>query len=175
MAEETNGEQQEAQAARKPFSLLVLGVVGIVSAGAGFATPFIVPGLPSAQETIEEPSDSRVAVDFPRPSGEIAFVPFGESVVNLNDGRMSRYLRLNLTLQVDKAQQEQISKLIEERKVILKDWLLRYLSDKDMDAIRGATGQNRMRREIMDHFNTALFADGYDRIHDILFEEFNVQ
>lgn len=176
MAEETNNdEQQENRAARKPLSLLLLVGVGFVSAGAGFATPFIVPGLLSAQGTVEEPADSRGAVDIPRPSGEIAFVQFGESVVNINDGRMSRYLRLSLTLQVDKAQQEEISKLVEARKVILKDWLLGYLSDKDMEAIRGAAGQNRMRREIMDHFNSTLFPDGYDRIHDILFEEFNVQ
>jgi flagellar basal body-associated protein FliL len=44
-----------------------------------------------------------------------------------------------------------------------------------MDQIRGAAGQNRIRRQIQDHMNTTLFDDGYDHIHDVLFEEFNVQ
>lgn len=175
MTEETSDEQQDAQPAKKRLSLLVLAAVGLVSGGAGFATPCLVPGLVSGQGTTEGPADARALVDIPQPEGEIAFIPFGETVVNLNDGRLSRYLRLNLTLQVDEVQQEQITKLLEERKVILKDWLLRYLSDKDMEAIRGSAGHNRMRREIMDHFNTTLFPDGYDRIVDVLFEEFAVQ
>jgi flagellar basal body-associated protein FliL len=44
-----------------------------------------------------------------------------------------------------------------------------------MEDLRGAAGQNRLRREIQDHFNTVLFEDGYDRIREVLFEEFNVQ
>jgi flagellar basal body-associated protein FliL len=175
MAEGRSDEQRDAQPRKKSLSLLVLAAVGLVSAAAGFATPLFVPGLLGADGAFKDPADTRTVVDLPRPNGEIAFIPFDETVVNLNDGRLSRYLRLKLVLHVDEAQKEQITELVEERKVILKDWLLSYLSDKDMEAIRGAAGQNRMRREIMDHFNTTLFPDGFDRIHDILFEEFNVQ
>ncbi|MCA9228196.1 MAG: flagellar basal body-associated FliL family protein, partial [Planctomycetales bacterium] len=82
---------------------------------------------------------------------------------------------LKVNLQVDKAQADGITKMLEQKKPILKNWLLSYLSDKGMDDIRGRVGQNRLRREIQDHFNTVLFADGYDRIHDVLFDEFNVQ
>jgi len=174
MAEETNDEQ-EAEVVKKPVSFLVVGIIGIVSAGAGFATPLLLPDVLGAGATKEPSANQELQVDLAEPNGEIAFVPFGESVVHLNDGKMSRYLRVNLTLQVDEAQVQGITELVEKRRIILKDWLLRYLSDLDMDAIRGAAAQNRMRREIMDHFNTTLFPDGYDRIHHILFEEFNIQ
>ena len=34
---------------------------------------------------------------------------------------------------------------------------------------------NRIRREIRDQFNTILFPDGYDRIEQVLFQQYNVQ
>ncbi len=175
MAEDTDDEQQETPVAKKRISLLVLVLVGFVAAGAGFATPYVVPGVVDAQGEDEEPAGEEPPIEFPKPNGEIAYIQFGESVVNLNDGRMSRYLRVNMTLQVDEAQEEQITQLVEKKRLILKDWLLRYLSDKDMDAVRGKIAVNRIRREVTDHFNTTLFPDGYDRIQSILFEEFNVQ
>ena len=44
-----------------------------------------------------------------------------------------------------------------------------------MDDVRGAAGQNRLRREIQNEFNANLYPDGDDRILDILFEEFSIQ
>lgn len=88
---------------------------------------------------------------------------------------MNRYLRLKISLQINKDEEESILETLEKRRLILRNWLLSHLSDKDLDSIRGAAGQNMLRREIRDQFNTVLFPDGYDRIHDVLFEEFNVQ
>jgi flagellar basal body-associated protein FliL len=53
--------------------------------------------------------------------------------------------------------------------------LLNQISDKDLDEIRGGAGQNRLRREVRDQFNSVLFPDGYDRIFSVLFNEYNVQ
>jgi flagellar basal body-associated protein FliL len=156
-------------------SLMVLALVGLLSGAAGFATPYVACtwlGKNAGPQTAEA-GDSSAA--FPKPQGDVAFVPFDEVIVNLNDGRMSRYLRLKVTLQVDAEQQEQISQAVERHKVILKDSLLRFLSDQGLEEIRGAAGQNRLRREILDQFNSMLFPDGYERVHDVLFEEFNVQ
>ncbi|MGD9857705.1 MAG: flagellar basal body-associated protein FliL, partial [Planctomycetaceae bacterium] len=111
----------------------------------------------------------------PRIPAQLAFVPFGDVTVNLDDGRLSRYLHLSFSLQIEKKDQLEVTKLMEDKKAILRNWLLSYLSDKGMEDIRGAAGQNRIRREIQDQFNTILFPDGYDRIYDVLFEEFNVQ
>jgi flagellar basal body-associated protein FliL len=44
-----------------------------------------------------------------------------------------------------------------------------------MEDIRGAAGQNRLRREIHDQFNLVMFPDTEGEIKDVLFEEFNVQ
>ena len=108
-------------------------------------------------------------------SGEMTYVAFGEVTVNLDEGRMNRYLRIKLALQVSRSQSDEIEQRMETKRLVLRNWLLSHLSDKQLDEIRGRAGQNMLRREIRDYFNTALFPDGYDRIHDILFEEFNVQ
>lgn len=107
--------------------------------------------------------------------GAPAFVPFGQIVVNLDEGRLNRYLRVSLTLQVGEDDLDDITQRVEHHRAILRSWLLSYLSDKGMEDVRGGSGQNRLRREIQDHFNSVLFNDGHDRIKDVLFEEFNVQ
>ncbi|MGB6044897.1 MAG: flagellar basal body-associated FliL family protein [Pirellulales bacterium] len=147
---------------------LVIGmVVAVVAGAAGFAVPLLLTEFQKqpAEATSTDPT-SRT-----RP----AFVPFGETVVNLDEGRLSRYLRVSITLQVDESDALGVTEKVEQNKIILKNFMLSYLSDKRMEDIRGAAGQNRLRREIQDYFNSTLFPDGYDKIHDVLFEEFNIQ
>ena len=172
MAEENQNENQDDD---KPKgggikSLLVTLVVGILAIAAGLATPYLLTSQSSDSEEQEQPE-----VEIPEETGKAAFVEFGEVVVNLDGPRLTRYLRLKIILQVDEAEEENIKTLVEEQQLILKDWLIRYLAGQQMDSIRGEIGQNRLRREIKDYFNTALFPDGYERIKALLFEEFNVQ
>lgn len=161
-------EQEQAQEVEKKSSLLgklgILAVVSLLSAVIGFAVPYflLAKGNPATANDTAKP---------PKP----AFIPFGETVVNLDEGRLNRYLRINITVQVDEEKVEDLTKLVEKRKAILKSWLLSYLSDKSMEEIRGAAGQNRLRREILEHFNAVLSDDGSDVVHDVLFEEFNIQ
>lgn len=159
--------EQAQEAPDKPSFLrkmLVLGVISVISAGAGFAVPyFVLAGTSSASSDAE-----------PRPL-KPAFIPFGETVVNLDEGRLNRYLRMSITLQVAEEELPDITEQVEKRKAILKSWLLSYLSDKSMEEIRGAAGQNRLRREILEKFNEVLSDDGRDVVSDVLFEEFNIQ
>ncbi len=141
-------------------------VSSLVGGGVGYATPRF---LPHAPETVaaapKETPEMREAV----------YLSFGEVVVNLDEGRLNRYLRTKLTLQVERRHEESIRKLLETQGAILKNWLIGHLSDKDTAEIRGAAGLNMLRREIQDQFNAMLCPDGYDRVQDVLFEEFNIQ
>lgn len=112
---------------------------------------------------------------------ETVFQPFGEPdkdqriAVNLNEGRLTRFLSFSITLQIPRAVEEDFKKKVDSKKLVLRNWLLSKVSDLSIEDIRGAAGQNRLRREIRDHFNSVLCPDGYDQIYDVLFEEFNVQ
>jgi flagellar basal body-associated protein FliL len=162
MADAENESQQD-QKSTKPglLGLVIWALVGVISAATGFAAPML---FLSMSKTNAEPVPTQPV-----------FVQFGETVVNLDEGRLNRYLRVSITLQIDEKDEEECIKQLEKHRTILKSWLLSYLSDKTMDDIRGRTGQNRLRREIQNQFNTLLFSDGYERVKDVLFEEFNIQ
>lgn len=147
--------------------LLIGFVVAVFAGAAGFALPLAISEL--QKQPAEAAPTETTEQTMP------AFVPFGQTVVNLDEGRLSRYLRVSITLQVDEADEQAVTEKVEQNKIILKNFMLSYLSDKQMEDIRGAAGQNRLRREIQDYFNATLFPDGYDKIHDVLFEEFNIQ
>ena len=149
------------------MNILVSSVLGFVCGGLGFALFTFV--LPSGSD-----SSDAAEVEAAEDSAP-AFVPFGEVVVNLADQRMSRYLRLNITMQVKTSDSEQATADVETHKAILRNWLLGYLSNLQLEDIRGASGQNRIRREIQNYFNEVLSADGVDVVQDILFEDFTVQ
>ncbi|QDU40231.1 flagellar basal body-associated protein FliL [Maioricimonas rarisocia] len=172
MADEPQQTQDDAVARPSGPGLIGWIAVGLVAAAAGFAVPFF---LPTAEATKSDETEPKADYYELLPPEKAMFLEFGEVTVNLDEGRMNRYLRLKISLQINKDEEEAIKKALEKRQLILRNWLLSHLSDKDLDSIRGAAGQNMLRREIRDQFNTVMFPDGFDRIHDVLFEEFNVQ
>ena len=139
-------------------------------------------GSPAATAGHGSGSKSKKVKAFTLPKDEeTIFQPFGEPdkdqriAVNLNEGRLTRFLSFSITLQIPKAVEEEFKKKVDAKKFVLRNWLLSKVSDLSIEDIRGAAGQNRLRREIRDHFNSVLCPDGYDQIYDVLFEEFNVQ
>jgi len=145
------------------MNILVSSIVGFVCGGLGMAATTMI--TPSGDAEAEE-----VASDLPA-----EYIEFGEVVVNLGDSRMSRYLRIKLTLQIDGGTTETATAEVDLHRAILRNWLIGYLSDLQLEDIRGGTGQNRIRREIQNYFNEILSPDGTDFVHEILFEEFTVQ
>ncbi len=167
-------ETQEDEVPKKSgIGFLTLMIFFLVAAAAGSAVPFMLPNLfaPELHSKVGTSSAGGDAISV----NDMTYVFFGESTVNLDEGRMNRYLRLKMSLQVKQKDKERLEDLLERKNLVLRNWLLSHLSDKTLDEIRGKAGQNMLRREIRNHFNTTLFSDGHDRIYDILFEEFNVQ
>ena len=146
-------------------------LVTLLCGGIGMAVPYFMPASP---ETSADEPRSQPVIEMPDPENT-TYVDFESVVVNLDEGNLTRYLRVGVTLQVPKEQEAEIVRKIGEKKAVLKNWLLNQISDKDLDEIRGGAGQNRLRREVRDQFNTVLFPDGYDRIFSVLFNEYNVQ
>ena len=172
MADTTNDNPEETETKQSGLGLFTAIGLFFIAAVAGVAVPYFVPNLVATEAT--QDNSERMDNQEYSPDG-MTYVSFGEVTVNLDEGRMNRYLRLKMALQVEASEEVLIQKLVEEKQLILRNWLLSHLSDKTLDEIRGKAGQNMLRREIRNHFNTTLFTDGRDHIYDILFEEFNVQ
>lgn len=172
MAEPNKSTDEKPQEPSKSsLGIVIWLAVGLASAAAGAAVPLLLVSEP--EQPAEDPSQQREYELLE--ADKVMFLPFGDVTVNLNEGRMNRYLRIKISLQIDRTQEQVVADALAKQGLIARNWLISYLSDKELDAIRGAAGQNMLRREIRDEFNTVLFSDGYDRIFDVLFEEFNVQ
>ena len=114
-------------------------------------------------------------IKFAKPSKNSSFIDFEEVIVNLDESRFNRYLKLAFSLQVAANHQSDVESLIEGKKAVLKNWLISHLADKSLDDVKGKFGHSRLRREISDYFNEVLFEDGVERIQDVLFKELNIQ
>ena len=169
MSEESE-ELENAKTGKGMSGFLVWIVVMVLSIGGGAATPILIAEMGS--------KDSKADVNKPAeldPEEEYEFIDFDEVTVNLDEARFSRYLRINFSLQVGKSQKLEVEKQIAAKKTICKNWLQVHVAEKTTEDLRGKFGRNRLRREIHDFFNEALFDDGLERIQDVLFSEFHIQ
>jgi flagellar FliL protein len=162
-------DQEDVAPKRGWTSWIALGAVALLATAGGAIVPQFLIGGGSAKDGTS--GQERKHGKSTKP----AFIPFGDVVVNLNDGRLNRFLRVKMILVVDQAEEKSVTELIGQKKAILKNWLITYLRDRSLEEVKGAAGANRLRREIQDQFNTQLFADGADTIQDVLFEEFVIQ
>lgn len=170
-----------AAAPAKKGGMLPWLAVGAVSAGLGAAVPIALSmmGTSSAHGHSSAPaatdSHGHAAPAKGKADGEMAIVNYGEVATNLNDGRMNRYLRINIALHVRSTDKLLVEEAVKSKNLIIRDWLVNHVGDKSLDDVRGKAGQNMLRREIRDYFNATLFTDSYDRIYEILFTEFAIQ
>ena len=169
MADEENKEGDGEKKSGSMGKILIWLVVVSVSIGGGFATPLVIAKWNQPVDKADE------GPDVPDPNEEVDYIDFDEVVVNLGDSRFSRYLKLKFSLEVPKSQKVEIEQLIKAKKAVLMNRIISHISEIKIDDLKGAFGQNRLRREMHDYFNEILFQDGIERIKDILFREFHVQ
>jgi flagellar protein FliL len=160
----------EQAAPKKGPGLVAWALVSLVSGGAGFFVPMMLSEKTHAEKPDEKKSEAPVAKE----AEKLVIIPFDEIRVNLNEVQ-PHYLAIKMSLQVDATQEKVVRELLDEKRILLKSWLLVHLGDKDMDDVRGGAGKNMLKREFLERFNSMLFTDGYDRIYDVLFEEFMIQ
>jgi len=156
---------------------LLVGLISLAAGGAGFVMPQFINGGAATGFSWQALAVGQDASRKPKhkTSGQQAFIPFGDAVVNLADERLTRHLQVRITLLAHGADEASIQTALENNRAVLMNWLISYLSDKSLEDVRGAAGMNRARRDIQDRFNQLLFADGSERIRDVLFEEFTVR
>lgn len=131
----------------------------------------VVPMLLGAQNMFGSSHADKKAPE----EAEHETVPFGDVAVNLSEGRMTRYLRIKIVLQVEHDDAEKFTKHLEKRKPVLKDWLIGHLSGKTLKDVGGTVGVKRIQREIHERFEELLYPHGGGKPFEVLFEEFVVQ
>lgn len=153
---------------------------GIALAGFGAVLLAVALGLVVAYMVTSGPSEALaeagVTEEMQDETSQYEYVVFGSVVANLAAGRLTRYLQVSITLEVEKESAAEVRDQIEQGgKAVFKNWLITYLSDKRLDEVEGAAAITRLRREIQDGFNSILAQSGSHRVEAVLFEEFNIQ
>jgi len=176
MADEPK-ETDEEEVKKKGGSPLPFLLVGVIGVALGVAVPLLIPASEAPADEPDEMPQPNTNLDAEFDESKAKYLPFNGGdpvVVNLNDERMSRFLSVGFSLKVSEDSLLTEADL-DQKGPPLMSWLIANLSANTLEDVRGQAGQNRIRREIRDQFNSILFPDGKDRIFDVLFNNFAVQ
>jgi|GEM_PF-210859 len=95
---------------------------------------------------------------------------------NLDEPGVTRFLRASITIQFTKDYDVAVGgPLVNEKKMILRDWLTTYFAGLGIEDVRGTMSLARIKNQIRDQFNDMLFHDSKPLVHAIILKEFAVQ
>ena len=161
---------------------VIIVVVVVIFAGAGFTLGRLLAGSPTFQTTGGSEQGQSAQLENMDAKGSDAdsqkswYYHLEPVIANLNVDDVTRYVKASLTLEVSFEVDEKKGKVfIDEKKPILTNWLTVYLASLGLEDIRGDNNLKRIQSQVLDAFNEKLFPDSKPKIKNILFKEFAVQ
>jgi len=165
-------KEKGKKASKKIFNLppylFWAGAVSLILIGAyltadKIASPLLSNTLLKSKKGVTQPASSIK-------TGEIGIIyPLEPLIVNLDEERATRYLKISLSLEVDN--QEVVNEL-NTLKPRLIDSLITLLSNKKFTEIQSIEDKKKIRREIIAEFNKRLIKG---RVINVYFSEFIIQ
>ncbi len=179
--EDAKADSGDKKASGGRLLWIIMAVVVIISAGAGFGLGRL---FGSSQTNQAEKSVEAGSTQSQDDTGDLTtkepqdnwYCDLEPVVANLNEPSVTRYVRVTLTLVMDaQVDQKKGTAFIEEKKPILTNWLTIYLASLSLEDIRGDRNLKRVQSQIVDGFNEKLFPDAKPQLRRVLFKEFAVQ
>lgn len=150
------------------FILLPLLVLAGAGAGvymSGLLDPILNPG--AEEEQVAEGDESH---EGEVPSGPPVFVPLDEMTVTLRSaGSKARYLKLQLTLELEKAEDEERVRAVMPR--IIDNFQV-FLRELRVEELEGSQGIYRIREELLTRVNQAA---NPVKVKEVLFTDMLIQ
>jgi flagellar basal body-associated protein FliL len=186
MADEDERNEQKATKEEKPskggiLKWVILGVIIAVCAGSGFVLGRLLAGSPAsepnapAQEDQQPQSTEPEAADSEQDTQDMLYYDLTPVVANLNEPKVTRYVRATLTLAINRKADKKGPAFFENKKPYIINWLTIYLASQSLEDIRGEKNLKRIQSEVKDLLNEKLFPDSKPPITRVLFREFAVQ
>ncbi len=182
--EDSKAEKSDGKGLVSRFlPLIIMAVVVVVCAGAGFGLSRLLAG-PGTDQTAEpaQKDEPAQAEDLKADDSSAAehqkswYYDLEPVVANLDEPGVTRYVRATLTLEISpEVDQKKGIAFIEEKKPLLTNWLTIYLAGLGLEDIRGDRNLKHIQLQILDAFNERLFPDARPGVKKILFKEFAIQ
>jgi len=182
--EEKAEESGKKSFIRRFLPWMIIGVVVVACAGAGFGLGRMLGGSetprPNEAESnadgTEETTDTSSDEDSSNISDKTWYYDMDPVIANLDEPGVTRYVRASFTLEISaEAKQKEVTSLLDEKKPILTDMLFVYLSGLSLKEIQGDKNLKTIQSRIRTMFNEKLFPDSKPQIKRVLIKEFPVQ
>ena len=164
---------------------IILAVAVLLCAAAGFGLGRLFagsakgePDAASAAAVSEQADDKTTDIldSTANKSQKLWYYDLEPVVANLDEPKVTRYIRVALTLQINpEVDQKKGTAFFEEKKLLLANWVTLYLAGLSTEDTRGEKNLIRIQSQICDMFNERLFPDGRPQIKNVLFREFAIQ
>ncbi|RPI58247.1 MAG: flagellar basal body-associated FliL family protein [Planctomycetaceae bacterium] len=183
-AKETNKEETAPAAKAAPAKSAGGLKPKLITAGLAVAVIFVAAivgsmlskyiKLPGAKEA----SGGEVAVKgslTEKAGSEFTYYDFGPIVVNLDERKMIRYVRVTVILSIRKENWSDAKEILEKKKPELKSWLNVYFAGCTLEDVRGPKNLNRIRQEIAESINDQLWHNSKPLVDEVLFGDIAIQ
>ncbi len=165
------------------FFWLILAAVVVACATGGFALSQLLGGQdisaaakPNTPSPAQEKGFEDLLAEQVNGNSPWIYDAMEPVLANLDEPGVTRYVRVTISLEVSpKLDQEKGKAFLEQRTMILRDWLTTYFAGLSLEDVRGSRNLNRIKRDVHEQFNRLLFPDSKPYIRQVLFKEFAVQ
>ena len=178
-------EDSKKESPGKSAFMLWAMIGAVIAAGCtgGFALSQLLGGTDAVCPAAEEKPDKTQEENFNdylnknNPNqGAWPYDQMEPVVANLDEPGVTRYVRVSITLEMSpEMDQAKGMAYLEERKLVLRDWLTTYFAGLSLEDVRGTRNLEKIKRQVLDQFNEILFPNGKPYVQRILFKEFAVQ
>ena len=166
------------------FTWLILGAVVLAGATGGFAlsqlmggqTPTLPPEATPTEQNPNKAFDDLVAQQTANGAAAWMYDTMEPVLANLDEPGVTRYVRVTVSLELSpQMDQEKGKAFLDQRTMLLRDWLTTYFAGLSLEDVRGSRNLNRIKREVQEQFNTLLFPGTTPFVQQVFFKEFAVQ
>lgn len=162
------------------FIWLIIAIVVLAGGVGGFALSVMMAGSASPEPNIAQAAPVAPVFDPLMAKTDIQkpwlYTKMDSIVANLDEPGVTRYVRVSIILELSpKLDSINGEIFLEEKKIVLQDWMTTYLAGLSLEDVRGSRNLNRIKREVLDQFNTLLFGPDKAYVEKVLFKEFAIQ
>ena len=165
-----------------PWIIIAAVVMFCAGAGFGLGRLFADSGSREAAEAGQKPDESNQVQDLAadndltNDSEKVWYYEIDSVIANLNEPDVARYVRASFTLEISaEMDQEKGTAFLDEKKPILTDMLIVYLSGLSLKDIQGDKNLKSIQSRVRELLNERFFPDSKPQIKRVLIKEFPVQ